>query len=666
MRMSLNRPSILVMMISALAANAANAEDSAQQESATSKDAEKIEQVVVTGTRTPKSLEDSPVPIDVITAEDLQMVTTGTLANALEFIPGVVITRSQKDGYNIMMQGFDGDRVLVLVDGLPLTSPTGESVDLDQISANDIARIEIIRGAASALYGSSAMGGVVNIFTKEYTGNGLRLSGSLGSYDDYALEDNKITEDYLATGYTQLGSWNFKLTAQMLNRPGFKYKQDEAEEDSASLEKQFVSAQIRTQLPGLRISYQPQYFEEDKIKATGLNKRFEFYPNYPKTYYTSEVKQSQHDLSFFGDKAWQVKARNNLHKEISGQASSKRETRIENNLVDGQYIWGLSWAEIVAGMKLGHQSLYQAKVDNDTVEVDASRNNTEIFSQIDLDATKTWNLVIGLRGQNDSDFGNHSALRFNSLWVPAAASTYNFKWRASIGEGYRVPSLKERYYNFDHSALGYVVKGNPDLKPETSISFNNSFSGRIPTTGSDLDVELSVHYSKAKDFIETVRLPGKDYDTPTGEKIEYSGYTNFDQARLSGADFSVGQSGHWRWQINYAYLDAYDEKTKERIPKRPRHQVKANMWIPITQHQELLIYGTYEADRYDPRTNINDQYTLINARWHWDINDSFQWKIGVDNIRNTHADPDWDRATEFDITPVSSRYIFTTVEYTLN
>ncbi|HEY7772182.1 MAG TPA: Plug domain-containing protein, partial [Marinagarivorans sp.] len=75
-----------------------------------------FETIVVSGTRTPKTLEDSPVPIDIISAEDLHVVTTGTLANALEFIPGVVISRSiGKEGYNVMMQGFDSDRVLVLV-----------------------------------------------------------------------------------------------------------------------------------------------------------------------------------------------------------------------------------------------------------------------------------------------------------------------------------------------------------------------------------------------------------------------------------------------------------------------------------------------------------------------------------------------------------------------
>ena len=87
--------------------------------------------------------------------------------------------------------------------------------------------------------------------------------------------------------------------------------------------------------------------------------------------------------------------------------------------------------------------------------------------------------------------------------------------------------------------------------------------------------------------------------------------------------------------------------------------------MPLSLHQKLLVYGTYEADSYDPRITINDNYTVINARWDWSINKYFKWKVGVDNIGNTHAAPQWNRDTEFDMRPVSSRYVFTTLEYSL-
>ena len=117
-----------------------------------------VERVVVTGTRTPKLLGASPVKVDVVDKAEISRLSKGTLRQVLEVMPGVVVRRSQKDGYNVQLNGFNGDHVLVLINGQPVISPTGSSVDLDQISVANIRQIEIVRGAASVLYGSSAMG----------------------------------------------------------------------------------------------------------------------------------------------------------------------------------------------------------------------------------------------------------------------------------------------------------------------------------------------------------------------------------------------------------------------------------------------------------------------------------------------------------------------------
>ncbi|MCP5008460.1 MAG: TonB-dependent receptor plug domain-containing protein, partial [Aestuariibacter sp.] len=99
------------------------------------------ETIVVTGTRSPKALYTSPVNVEIIEQATIERLSRGTLRQLLEVMPGVVVTRSRKDGYNIQLQGFSADRVLVLMDGQPLISPTGSAVDLDQISVNNIKQI---------------------------------------------------------------------------------------------------------------------------------------------------------------------------------------------------------------------------------------------------------------------------------------------------------------------------------------------------------------------------------------------------------------------------------------------------------------------------------------------------------------------------------------------
>lgn len=100
-----------------------------------------LERVVITGTRTPKLLASSPVKVDVVDKEDIARLSKGTLRQVLEVMPGVVVRRSQKDGYNVQLNGFNGDHVLVLINGQPFISPTGSSVDLDQISVANIKQL---------------------------------------------------------------------------------------------------------------------------------------------------------------------------------------------------------------------------------------------------------------------------------------------------------------------------------------------------------------------------------------------------------------------------------------------------------------------------------------------------------------------------------------------
>ena len=214
-----------------------------------------------------------------------------------------------------------------------------------------------------------------------------------------------------------------------------------------------------------------------------------------------------------------------------------------------------------------------------------------------------------------------------------------------------------------------MVLGNTDLVPETSVTLTNTFTFELPISKSGLDIELSAYQSKAKDYILTVQNNEKSAQ----ESLSIYEYTNFDRVDIRGADFSIGQSEKMRWQINYTYLDARNSHTDERLPERPRHQIKANIEWPITAKQSLLVYGTYEADKTAakdadglPKTIINSHYTTINARWAWRVTDAFTWRLGVDNIGNQHKDPTIDEQSEFDIAPISNRYVFTKLEYHLH
>lgn len=148
-----------------------------------------LSDIVVTGTRSEKQRAEAPVRTEVVGEAEIKATGARTLKEALANLPGLQLQELHgKSGYQLVMQGLTSDQVLVLIDGLPISASTGSSVDLSQYLLSDVARIEVVKGASSAQYGSSAMGGVINVITRtpdEGLHGGVQLGvGSRGRQND--------------------------------------------------------------------------------------------------------------------------------------------------------------------------------------------------------------------------------------------------------------------------------------------------------------------------------------------------------------------------------------------------------------------------------------------------------------------------------------------------
>ena len=129
-----------------------------------------IDQVVVTGTRTPKLLKDSPILTRVISEKDIKKVDATNISDLMQAeLPGIEFTYSMNQQVSLNMQGFSGNSVLFLVDGERLAGETLDNIDYSRLNLADVGRIEIVKGASSSLYGSNAVGGVINLISRELT-----------------------------------------------------------------------------------------------------------------------------------------------------------------------------------------------------------------------------------------------------------------------------------------------------------------------------------------------------------------------------------------------------------------------------------------------------------------------------------------------------------------
>ncbi|PIE38481.1 MAG: hypothetical protein CSA54_00205 [Gammaproteobacteria bacterium] len=169
---------------------------SSSADSLSSTDSISLDTMVVTGTRNERLLLDSPVRTEVVTRDMIERDNAHTVAEALESVPGLLLRDIHgKNGREVWLQGMSGDRVLVLVNGRPVSASTGSSIDVDQLSTFNVERIEIVKGAVSALYGNSAMGGVINVITKDDADEPGSISLDLGSYGDKSRHSNDPSVD---------------------------------------------------------------------------------------------------------------------------------------------------------------------------------------------------------------------------------------------------------------------------------------------------------------------------------------------------------------------------------------------------------------------------------------------------------------------------------------
>lgn len=630
-----------------------------------------VETLVITGTRTAKLLSNSPVSVDVIERDTLKLVTQGTLAQALEFIPSVVLERSVKDGHTVKMRGYGSKHIAVLLNGQPLISPANGAVDLDQISAHNIERIEIIKGAASVLYGSSAMGGVINIITSNDVEPITQIRTEIGVYD--ANKDVNVDTLLHTTTLSNIGhlaDWQHQLSLQHVSDPGFDLTPNDVQQDSGELTKNFAKAAISKSFSTVDLSLSYDFLNESKNKITSK------VPGQSNLiYYISDVEQHQLGAGLSAiDDHWHVNSRFISHEETSGRSNSLRDAKITLGQLEGLYSIqhgvlrpqrdGELGGEVVFGFTTNLDTLNQVKPADNTIEIaNESRSSIEFYSQYNL-IKSAHQYLLGIRSQYDSDFGMHTALRLSAMFDVEIAGV-PLKVRGGYGQGYRVPDLKERFYVFDHSNLGYKVLGNEALEPEQSDSYNLSvdYTSAVFNRSADLQLSLDVHHSKTKDLIATQ----ENSQLSQEQNLSISQYKNIDKSTIEGFDVSAElRFLNWNSHLNYSYVEAVDQ-TGNRLEARPRHQIKANIGYDLQSIDiQTLLYAVYQADEATPIGYVDaavDGFTTLNFSLNHTISSQLQWHVSLLNLTNEHRDNTLIAQGYFDPRPVSSRTIKIGINY---
>lgn len=539
-----------------------------------------IKEVVVTATRSQKKLKDVPITVQVVTAEDIKKSQSTDFKTFLENEFSGINFTYDGGSPNINMMGFGGKYVLFLMNGERMAGETFDNIDYDRIDIDNIERIEIIKGASSSLYGSNAIGGVINIITKDskspldinagYLYDSSRdhkanLSigtkqkwGNLSISSFYKMREPYIITDRISTG----GVYN------ELNVAGFT--------------NYGISPKLTFNLsPKIDLSLTPGYYFSERNPGTPAGEivRDRYY-NYNLGLKTNIKFNDNQNLIVSG-------AFDRYDKYDYFRKINEKEKKYENEVwrISSQYNQNLFKKHtLVAGGEVLSEKLLSFMFKNESTGGRENAQTYSAFTQQDWVINPAVTIVTGARMDYHSIFKQYFTFRLSGMYRFDETMTI----RAGYSGGFRSPTLKELYTNWFHPwGGGFQLMGNKNLRPETSDNFNIS----IDFNFKKLNLTFITQYSKIKDKIN---LRGNIGDTL--RYVNFHGNTDVLSSEVS-AIYKLNKN--FNFKGSYSYYDI----GKRRSENRPHTLTFKAEYIPSAKYYipSIIISGKYLS-----RTKIYD------------------------------------------------------------
>ena len=600
--------------------------------------------VVVTGTRTPERMQRSTVKTDVITRAEADRRGATNVAEALASQPGLVVNPGSYGFLGgvsaLQIQGFDRDRVLVLEDGERVVGDVGGAIDLSAIPTGDIDRIEVVSGPTSALYGSAALGGVVNIITAPPRDEGptgrMRMEGR--SRNGLVLQAN--------AGYRRGKPWaavDFNLTRM----DGI----EKAQGPDLRLPEQshrMVGLRAGTSLtPEMDVRIRARQFRDrtdglETQAAPGLG-RFVIDTPAQTDRYTLHVIHT----TKIGGKGSNLRLAMGRQWFDNFTARDRRDSPIDERHDRTQRMQSFEGTGTIAD---GPRTfVLGARAEAEHFEQDLTRTVSTSNGPVTTTAPEVLPLSFGigaLYGQMAWKLGDVTVLpgarfeshtRYGSSLAPRLAAAWRISdvamLRASGGRGFRAPSAKELGFAFDHSAFGYKIFGNDALRPEKSWGVNADLT---VTPDKTMTFRGSVYANWVDELIDLDLGNGKN----DGGIASYS-YTNFGRARTAGGqlDAAFKPAPFLRAESSYAYTWTRDDVNDQPLPGRPPHAVTVSLRVEPGWKMEVYARARIVTDAFLDENTRAPGYGNFDLRVARELWAKSQVYVGALNLTDVKQDP---------------------------
>ena len=630
-------------------------------------------EVVVTGTGTSHLLKNEPVHTEVISSQMLKSYNGKSLEDILGGLTSSFAFNEDDMGSQMQMGGLGNNYILILIDGKRIHGDVGGENDLSLIDPANIERIEIVRGASSALYGSDAIAGVINIITKKPKEQGLLIENTtrIGSHGDIRQHDG------LSFNYGRFTSQtNFQLQhSDGWQNTGHEYTSSSETPITDSRNKTVnrhtnwqlserltFKASERLELYGEGMTYHKRIYRPQDGKYA----RFDVYTydlEYDNQsaaaggrlklnttdYITFDLDYNRHAYSYrYTDYTLvedYTKSAGTIYYPyfpyLTGQKGLQSDQRRTMANVKG--VFNLPMHNMLS---VGGEYRYDWLNAPDRVERGKVNDWTgALFVQDEFTHINRLNITAGLRLNGNKQFGFRMTPKVSIMYTP----TSDLRLRATWSQGFKTPTNKELHYRYVRQMSGtYLYLGNTELKPQTSnyISVNGEYTiGR-------LELSLTAYYNKVVDMISLVTIPNylaPDRYIAQYDPIKTRQYQNIDDARTTGIDFSFRYS--WKELTaggSYSYLDTkanqydtnHDRMHSVVIDGMAHHKA---YWFATWSHHMKCgsaygfgLYGRMSSKRYYQINGNGKGYQTwrINAHYEPVGGKSLSYRIdaGIDNI----------------------------------
>lgn len=588
-----------------------------------------LEPTVVTATSTVRQLHDAPASVTIITREELALRPVQDLEDALRGTAGLQFTGVGMTRRGVSIRGMGSEHTQVLVNGQRISNASGAvahaDYDLGWVPIEAIERIEVVRGPMSSLYGSEALGGVVNLITRRSTDAWQGATQLNGGVREDGRGGNTHQIGVYAGGPLVPGVLGLSLSGETRQRQETALHRDASLSEIEGREADSASA-ILSWTPDVaqRIDVGFASGQEDRWRNTRSAGRA------PVEYESSDrIERERFSIAHSGDWSWgssSVRAYRNLlertNRYTSGVVPTSPRQKLTDDVVDGS----LSLSADAHLLTLGGEWRREQLEDGGFASGEARIIHRALFLQDEIEFDPSWSLVLGNRFDRHETYGWHSSPR--AYLVHHVTDTLTIK--GGGGRGFKAPTLKQ--LSSGYSAIGgggmFTVYGNPDLEPEINTSYE--LSADYQAEGWSLNA--GVFQNNVRGLIQTVCVASCGL---RGREVR--NYENVDKARIRGVELGAGMNlpAGVRWELNYTYLDAIDRSADRRLGDRARHLANTRLqWTPTANFTGQL-RGEYVGSQLTYSSNTAYAVPAFSL-WHLELaqrlTDALSIRGGIENL----------------------------------